>query len=212
MTEWSPDIAEGYDRVASAYAEKFGDELDRKPFDRQLLDAFAAATRGRGPVADIGCGPGHVGQYLSGVGCDVVGIDIAPNMARVGRSINTDVRFVVGDFFRLPFITQSLVGAIAFYSLIHAPRAEATDALRELKRVLRRGAPLLAAVHGGSGEAHADEFLGEQVSIDATFFEPDEIAGYLRDAGFEVEGVQARTPYDSEGSTTRIYVRARRPA
>jgi hypothetical protein len=53
--DW-PDIAAANDLVAQEYADTFADELDHKPFDRDLLDRYAA-TAGRGPVWDVGCGP-----------------------------------------------------------------------------------------------------------------------------------------------------------
>jgi SAM-dependent methyltransferase len=209
MTEWNREIAQSYDRVASAYATAFGDELARKPFDRELLDHFAAGGAGRGLLADIGSGPGHVGSYLTDRGCNVIAIDISRDMATVGRSRYPAVRFVVGDFFHLPVATDSLEGAIAFYSLIHSSRAEVTHALREIKRILRSGATLLVAVHGGTGEIHADEFLGAKVSVDASFFQPDELRGYLGDAGFDVEDVRSRDPYEFELGSERVYVRGR---
>ena len=61
-------LAAKYDRVAEKYAAAFFDELERKPFDRALLDRFAAAVAGRGRVCDVGCGPGHVGRYLAARG------------------------------------------------------------------------------------------------------------------------------------------------
>jgi len=61
-------LAAKYDRVAEKYAAAFFDELERKPFDRALLDRFAAAAAGRGRVCDVGCGPGHVGRYLAARG------------------------------------------------------------------------------------------------------------------------------------------------
>jgi hypothetical protein len=67
-TLWA-DPAATYDKVASAYAATFLHELDHKPFDREILTRFAAATR-RGsheghPVCDLGCGPGHIGAFLA---------------------------------------------------------------------------------------------------------------------------------------------------
>ena len=46
-------------RVATAYADELLDELDRKPFDRWLLERIAELSAG-GPVADVGCGPGQI--------------------------------------------------------------------------------------------------------------------------------------------------------
>jgi ubiquinone/menaquinone biosynthesis C-methylase UbiE len=209
MTDWNREIAQSYDRVASAYATSFGEELARKPFDRELLDRFAADAADHGLIADVGSGPGHVASYLTDRGSNVIAIDLSHNMASVGRSRYPAVRFVVGDFFHLPVATDSLGGAIAFYSLIHSPRADVTHALREIKRVLRSGAGVLVAVHGGSGEIHADEFLGTKVAVDASYFQPEEIAGYLGDAGFEVEDVRSRIPYGFEFGTQRVYVRGR---
>jgi hypothetical protein len=48
-----------YDTVAVDYAELLRDELAAKPVDRALLALFAELVRGGGPVADLGCGPGH---------------------------------------------------------------------------------------------------------------------------------------------------------
>src|SRR5439155_313770 len=78
---WNPDLAGTYDRVAAPYGEQFFDELARKPFDRELLDRFAARLSGRGLVCDVGCGPGHVGRYLAERGVDVFGLDLSTDMA-----------------------------------------------------------------------------------------------------------------------------------
>lgn len=205
---WNRDVAASYDRVAAAYTEAFSDELSRKPFDRERLDLFSEAVRGRGLVADVGCGPGHVGRYLRERGCEVVGLDISHNMLKHGRRVSPGVRLVLGDFFSLPFRTDRLAATVAFYSLIHCTRDEVVRALREVKRVLRPGAPLLMAVHGGTGELHADAFLGQEVSVDATLFEPEEVARYLRAAGFRGEYVDFRGPYEFEFQSQRIYASA----
>lgn len=73
------DIRESYDSAAAAYAEHLSDELAHKPLDRHLLNRFAEETRGRGPVADLGCGPGHVARYLSQQGVAVFGVDFSPH-------------------------------------------------------------------------------------------------------------------------------------
>jgi hypothetical protein len=53
-----PSIRESYDQLAEEYANHLFHELENKPFDRELLDRFAAGVSGL--VCDMGCGPGHV--------------------------------------------------------------------------------------------------------------------------------------------------------
>jgi hypothetical protein len=48
-TPW-PDIAHTYDVPAEHHAATFAGELGGKPFDRGLLDRYAAARAGRGEV------------------------------------------------------------------------------------------------------------------------------------------------------------------
>ena len=86
-------LAAKYDRVAEKYAAAFFDELERKPFDRSLLDRFAAAVAGRGRVCDVGCGPGHVGRYLAARGVEVFGLDLSPRMVELARRLNPGIPF-----------------------------------------------------------------------------------------------------------------------
>lgn len=72
------NVRDSYDSAAEAYAQHLASELDRKPLDRHLLNRFAEEVRGRGLVADIGCGPGHVARYLHDRGVSIVGIDLSP--------------------------------------------------------------------------------------------------------------------------------------
>ena len=205
---WNPDLAGVYDRVAGAYAERYFTELERKPFDRELLDRFAADLRGRGPVCDLGCGPGHVGRYLAERGVEVIGVDLSPGMVALARQLNPGLRFERGDMLALALSDASLAGLVAFYSLIHLERGAAPLALAELARVLAPGGAALLAFHGGEGEVHADDWLGQGVSVDATLFSPEEMARLMRDAGLTVAEILTRPPYDFEYPSLRVYARA----
>ena len=202
---WNPDLAGTYDRVAEPYGEQFFDELARKPFDRELLDRFAARLSGRGLVCDVGCGPGHVGRYLTERGVDVFGLDLSSEMVALARRRNPSMRFEQGDLRALALPNASLAGIVAFYSLIHLERAEIASALTELARVLVPGGLILIAFHGGDGAVHADDWFGRGVSIDATLYRPTEMATAMERAGFDVETIATRVPYDFEYQSTRVY-------
>lgn len=201
-----------YDRIAFRYAEALFDELSRKPFDRLLLDTFAEHVRGRGDVWDIGCGPGHVGHYLHERGVSVCGLDLSPGMIACARQLNPELSFREGSMLALDTPDDSLAGIVCFYAIIHLRRDEAETALREFWRAVQPGGPILLAFHGGSGEVHSTEMMGEPVDVTATLFEGDEMAGYARDAGFIDVDVRERRPYEFEYQSRRVYLSARKPA
>jgi SAM-dependent methyltransferase len=203
------DIGAGYDAAASAYTEEFAAELDHKPFDRELLTRFAAATAGRGTVADVGCGPGHVAGFLAARGVDACGIDISTAMVTIARQRQPEIPFAAADMLALGVAPATLVGITAFYSLIHLPRHLVPVALVELRRVLRPDGRFLLAVHAGEGVVHRDQWYDRPVNMAATFFTIDELLGYLSAAGFVAETAEARPPYDFEYQSERIYVLSR---
>jgi SAM-dependent methyltransferase len=206
------DTRASYDRAADEYVRRIYDELQHKPVDRQLLDRFAAGVRNAGLACDMGCGPGHVARYLHERGVQVCGIDLSPAMVERARRLNPGIDFQQGDMLALDAKDDAFAGIVAFYSLIHIPRGDVVRALRELRRVLRPGGVLLLAVHIGDEVVHLDEWWGQLVSVDFWFFRSEELAGYLRSAGFDVEDVVERDAYaEVEHQSRRAYVFARKP-
>jgi SAM-dependent methyltransferase len=208
------DYQASYDRTADEYVKRIFNELKDKPLDRQLLDRFAAAVREIGPACDIGCGPGHVARYLHEQGVAVCGIDLSPAMVERARRLTPGVEFRQGDMLALDVADESWAGITAFYSIIHIPRGDMHQALGELRRTLRPGGTLLLAFHIGDETKHLDELWGQKVCVDFFHFRSEEMAGYLRETGFEIEEIIERDPYppDVEHQSRRSYLFARRPA
>jgi SAM-dependent methyltransferase len=209
----SSEVSASYDRVADEYARRIHAELAHKPFDRELLDGFASRVKGRGPVADLGCGPGMVAAYLAAQGVtSVFGLDISPNMIVHATQLYPGVDFRVGDYSTLEAPDGSWAGITAFYSLIHQPRGEVQAVLREFQRVLAPGGLLLFSYHVGKEVRHASEWWGTAVDIDFVFFETSEMLTYVWNAGFDSELDVEREPYpDIELQTRRGYILARKP-
>lgn len=206
------ELQDSYDRVVDEYVVLYFDELAKKPIDRELLDRFAEATRSRGPVCDLGCGPGQIGRYLHDRGVEAFGVDLSPEMVKKARCLSPDMEFKTGNMLSLDLADGSLGGIAAFYSIIHIQREDVTRALGEMKRVLKPAGRLLISFHVGEGTMHPDELSGETLSIDFTFFAPDEMEGYLESVGFEIEETIERPPYkDVEYESQRAYIFAKKP-
>jgi hypothetical protein len=71
---------------------------------------------------------------------------------------------------------------------------------------------LLLTFHIGDEIKHLEEWWGHKVCVDFLFFRSDEMARYLKSAGFEIEEIIERDPYpDVEHQSRRTYIFARKP-
>ena len=202
----------GYDRVAEHYATEYFRELERKPFDCELLDRLAERVKGKGTVCELGCGPGQVARYLKDRGVDIRGLDLSDEMVNVARRLNPDIPFSQGDMLALDFTDSSIAALVLFYSIIHIKREDVVRAFQEMRRVLIPGGSVFVSFHRGDGELHRDEWFGQPVSIDFRLFQPHEMAGYLEVAGFQNIVTVEREPYEFEYSTKRVYISATKPS
>jgi SAM-dependent methyltransferase len=206
------EIAAVYDAVADRYAARFVDELDNKPFDRRQLDSLAKLARGRGPICDAGCGPGHVAAYLRRQGAEAFGGDLSEGMLREARRRFPDIDFQRQDLLALSLPDGSLGGVAAMYAIVNFTLDQAETAFRGFHRALTPGGVALVAFHVGDERNRVEEFLGVPVAADFAFFQPNDIADRLEAAGLAVEEVAVRDPYpEIEYPSRRAYLLARRP-
>ncbi len=206
-------MARDYDRIAAAYQRHLRDELDGKPLDRALLAMVADAARGRGPVGDLGCGPGHVSAHLAALGADVVGVDLSPRMVELASEAVPAGRFLVGDLRDLPLADGCLAAAVALYSIIHLPGPEdLRRACAEFHRVLAPGAEVLVAFHRGDETVHPGALWGHPVGLGFVFLPAERVTSALVEAGLEPRARIDRAPYEgAEHPSERTSLIARRP-
>lgn len=204
------DLAGSYDRVARTYGDRIAGELAHKPFDREILARFADGVRGRGPVCDAGCGPGHVAAHLAGLGIEVVGVDLSPGMVAEARRRFPALEFRTGDLLALDGPPGGWAGIAAMYSILHAPPEEHPRMFAGLRARLRPGGLLLLAFHLGTGVLHLDDWWGVPVDLDFRFLEREPVEAALAAAGFTMEESTERDPYpDVEHPSRRAYLLAR---
>jgi SAM-dependent methyltransferase len=204
------DVRESYDSAAEAYTEHLASELAQKPLDRHLLNRFAEATRGRGLVADVGCGPGHVARYLHDQGVAIVGIDLSPEMIRCAARLHPGLEFMVGDMRELSLPDASLFGLVAFYSIVHFESAELERIMLQFRRVLALGGLALVSFHVGGQIVHVDDLFGAPVNLDFRFHASDAVIEALRAAQLTVIEHVEREPYEgAEYQSRRCYLLAR---
>ena len=207
-------IRVSYDRIADAYAEAIFNELDGKPFDRDLLTRFAAATAGVGPVCDMGCGPGQVARFLRDLGVDAFGLDLSPGMLDQARRLNPDIPFHEGDMTALDLEDGALGAIAAFYAIVNLNAETRLRVFREMARVLAPGGLLLLSFHVGSEVLDVKELWGRPIDMSFYLLDPAMIGAELTRAGFAIEELTMRDPYapEVEHQTRRAYVWARKRA
>jgi ubiquinone/menaquinone biosynthesis C-methylase UbiE len=177
-------------------------------YHASFLDELRRLPRGS-LILETGCGLGHDGHELLRSGYRVVETDIAPGQLAQARALQESGGFgevsdhLLADAEHLPFASGSFDGAFMVASLHHLP--DPLVALREIRRVLRRGGVLVLGTEPNSWQNHtiyplgklflkaARRLTGKDIDVEEMVSEADkltegfsrgELRGLLRDAGF----------------------------
>jgi SAM-dependent methyltransferase len=141
-------------------------------------------------ILDLGCAAGAITDFLSGLGCDVVGVDSEPRAIEHARSLFLDHRFEQADVADLPFEDGSFDKAVAADLIEHLPDDTFRAMLAECRRVLVPGGTLSLYA---PNPKHLIERLKERNLVLARnethigLRSAGEIAAALAEAGYAVE-------------------------
>lgn len=184
MSDWLTDTRDSYDTVSVSYAEYTRDLLDGLPHLRAALRLFAEEVRG--PVADVGCGPGTITALLDQLGVDTFGIDLSPAMISLARRDHPGLRFEVGSMTEP--LGETVGGIIAWWSLIHVPDDLVPVVFGHFHRALRPEGLLQIGFHvGDETRLKTRGYGGHPMRVHVHLRRPERVAEWLRAAGFTVE-------------------------
>lgn len=212
--EYLTAIRTSYDTVADAYASRVKAPAQLDPLSRGALAAFAEMVRSsdRGPVADLGCGPGRVTAHLAALGAPALGIDISARMIDEARRTYPGLPFAVGSMASLCLGDGCVGGILVWYSVHHTPAEHLPSVFAELFRVLAPGGHLLIGGWSGDGDqaCPTEGYGGRPVSYTSYFRPAGMVVRLLEDAGFDVTATLVQNPGEETKRQTSC-VFARRP-
>jgi len=201
---------DGYDQMAEAYTDHVSLEMTVPSIVRSALEFFAhQVQRHDGPVADVGCGPGHVTAFLSELGLDIFGVDNSPALLDIARAAYPDLRFEAGQLASIPVDTGSLRAVVSRHSIIHTPAHLVPAALAEFSRVLTPKGLLFLSFFGAETPSTHGEGFDHAVTT-AYQLDIETMAQLLSAAGFTEEIRIVRQPRENDRQLPHGFLFARR--
>jgi SAM-dependent methyltransferase len=180
-------VEQGYDQIANAYLDwTLTKSTPRLTYLEKMLSKMHAPSNA--DVLELGCGAGVPGTELLSSRCrKVIANDISRAQVELAKSRvgGTNVDFSQGDMTKLEFEPASFDAVVAFYSIIHLPRAEQAILFERIYSWLRHGGYLLCnlAVNDNPGTT-AEDWLGSQMYWSS--FDVETNLKLLRDTGFTI--------------------------
>ena len=182
-------VETGYDRIAEEYLKT------KRPDDPVSLGFLEEAARGLPDGAsalDLGCGAGvPVTQWLARR-FEVIGVDVSERQLELARQNVPAARLIKADMAGVDFPNGSFDIVVAFYSVIHVPRAEQPALVDRIYRWLRPGGRFLAPWAVGAWEGEEENWEGWGSPMWWSHYDADQNLAMLRDAGFEIASAERR--------------------
>lgn len=172
-------VERAYASVADLYIELFGTRQQVHVDDLAFIGRHLSGRPGT--VLDLGCGPGHITDYLRSLGVDAQGIDMVPEFIAHAKAAHPNGKYQLGSMEKLDIADHSVAGILAWYSLIHVPPQDLGGVLGEFRRVMAPAGTLVV------GFFDADEVGPFDHKVATAYRWPvDEFSERLARAGFTV--------------------------
>ncbi|MHA3962416.1 MAG: class I SAM-dependent methyltransferase [Candidatus Thorarchaeota archaeon SMTZ1-45] len=171
------------------------ERISGESLGRKILDCGAGGQRP--PI-------GLFSEY----GFEAFGIDISDSQVVAAKEFcegrGLSVKFSIGDMRRIPFDDGSFDLVYEFYSMVHLTKSDILKAIREMKRVVKKGGHLFFGFASRdtwpiTGEEREKNefwlFEHDDLEVVHSFFNDDEIDEYLE--GLEIMRIDKVVRHDS---------------
>jgi 2-polyprenyl-3-methyl-5-hydroxy-6-metoxy-1,4-benzoquinol methylase len=181
------DLRETYNRIAEDW------HRDHSQDDWWMggTDAFIEALPTGAHILDVGCGSGVKSEYLIAHGFKVTGIDISDKLLEIAKREVPEAEFRVLSMMNLNSMPGTFDGVFAQASLLHIPKKDAGDVVKQMSARLVPGGLLYIAVKE-SREGKPDEGLekendyGFEYQRFFSYFTMTELERFMADAGMQI--------------------------
>jgi len=201
-------VADGYDRVADAYAAL---ESPADPWPRmRRVNSFTANLPDGSRLLDLGCGDGVPATRELAVRHVVTAVDISPEQAARARHNVPRAEVVCADVRDLSFPEATFDAIVALYLVDNVPAGDYARLFGRLTTWLRPGGRLLLSAEPAEaevGELHT--WLGVPMLING--IPVHQLVDRLEAAGLEVVDVEHEEQREGGRPITFAWVTARRP-
>lgn len=168
-----------YNQRAQTYDEETIDFWNR--FPREFIGEFVGRISGK--VLNVGSGPGRDSTLLRDRGLDVTCLDASETMITMTEA--QDFRSILGDFTSMPFADGEFDGVWAYTSLLHVPKSEIDQSMKEISRVLKSGGAFALGMIEGEFDGYRSS-SGVDLPRWFSFYTKEEIENALKKHGFDI--------------------------
>jgi SAM-dependent methyltransferase len=201
-------VAQGYDHIAeyhSQWASRTRAE-ERQRYTTFVLEQLPPAAK----VLELGCGVGLPTTLALSRRFQVTGIDISARHVALAQQNVPAATFLQANMTRFSCAPVSFDAVVAFYSIIHVPRAEQPDLLRAIATWLKPGGLFVAAMGSTDVEVQfSPNWLG--ASMYWSHFDSQTNQRMIEEAGLQLVRAQEETALEDGVPVTFLWVVARKP-